>query len=115
MGVSGIAQEDCVEGKQKLKKAESRRIREDGRQREGKSDVRGVTEAKGREHVKKGIRTSLVAQWLKLCASTAGPVGSIPGRELRSHMLRGVAKKLKKKKKRIKTSNAAHRRLSGIL
>ena len=29
--------------------------------------------------------TSLVVQWLGLCTSTAGGMGSIPGRELRSH------------------------------
>ena len=36
--------------------------------------------------------TYLVVQWLRLCASTAGGVGSIPVGELRSHMPRGTAK-----------------------
>ena len=39
------------------------------------------------------IENSLAVQWLGLCASTAGGTGSIPGRELRSRMLRGTAKK----------------------
>ena len=53
--------------------------------------------------------TSLVVQWLWLCVSTAGSLGSIPGQELRSHMPRSTDKKkkesrdksqkLKKKKK----------------
>ena len=30
--------------------------------------------------------TSLVAQWLRLCASNAGGPGSIPGQGTRSHM-----------------------------
>ena len=34
----------------------------------------------------KGIGTSLVAQWLRLQASNAGGLGSIPGRGTRSHM-----------------------------
>ena len=36
-------------------------------------------------------------QWLGLCASTAEGTGSIPGGELRSLILHGVAKKKKKK------------------
>ena len=36
---------------------------------------------------------SLVVQWLGLHALTADGPGSIPGRELKSHKLRSVAKK----------------------
>lgn len=39
--------------------------------------------------------TSLAGQWLRLPAPNAGSTGLIPGRELRSHMLNSVAKKLK--------------------
>ena len=39
--------------------------------------------------------TSLLFQWLRLHAPTAGGLGSIPVRELRSHMLCGAAKKIK--------------------
>ena len=42
--------------------------------------------------------TSLAVQWLKHHAPTAGGTGSIPARGTRSHMLHGVAKKLKSKK-----------------
>ena len=31
-------------------------------------------------------RTSLVAQWLRLCAPNAGSLGSIPGQGTRCHM-----------------------------
>ena len=40
-------------------------------------------------------RNSLVVQWLGFCISTAQPVESIPGRELRSHMPCGMARKKK--------------------
>ena len=36
------------------------------------------------------------AQWLGLCASTAGSLGSIPVRDLRSHILHNVVPKLNK-------------------
>ena len=36
---------------------------------------------------KKTIGTSLVAQWLRLCAPNAGDSGSIPGQGTRSHTL----------------------------
>ena len=36
--------------------------------------------------------TSLVVQWLRLCASNAGDMSSIPGWELRYHMLYSEAK-----------------------
>ena len=39
--------------------------------------------------------TSLVVQWLGLWASTAGGMGSIPFRELRSHKLHGERKRKK--------------------
>ena len=44
--------------------------------------------------------TSLVVQWLRLCAPNAGGLGSIPGQENRSRMLQlgPAAVKLKKKK-----------------
>ena len=35
----------------------------------------------------KRMGTSLVAQWLRLCAPNAGGLGSIPGQGTRSHML----------------------------
>ena len=41
------------------------------------------------------MHISLVIQWLRLYASTAGVTGSIPVGELRSHMPWGVAKKKK--------------------
>ena len=34
-----------------------------------------------------GLRTSLLAQWLRLWAPNAGDPGSIPGQGTRSHML----------------------------
>ena len=40
-------------------------------------------------------RASLLVQWLSLCAPTAGGVGSVPGQELRSCMLRLAARKKK--------------------
>jgi len=40
--------------------------------------------------------TLLVVQWLRLCASTAGGMGSSPGWELRFHMSCDFAKKRKK-------------------
>ena len=42
--------------------------------------------------------TSLVVQWLRLCAASAGGLGSIPGQGTRSHMPQLSATKLKKKK-----------------
>ena len=41
--------------------------------------------------------TSLAVQWLRLRASIAGDTGSIPGRELRSHMPHNTGKKFKNK------------------
>ena len=41
-------------------------------------------------HLKYFSETSLVVQWLRICLH-AGNVGSILGRELRSHMLRGIS------------------------
>ena len=41
------------------------------------------------------VGTSLVAQWLRLCAPKVGAPGSIPGQGTRSHMLQvrsGAAK-----------------------
>ena len=35
---------------------------------------------------KSGVGTSLVAQWIRLCAANAGGLGSIPGQGTRSHM-----------------------------
>ena len=49
--------------------------------------------------IKNVPRPSLVAQWLTLCASTAGGVGSIPGslvRDLKSCMLYSKAKRKQK-------------------
>ena len=40
--------------------------------------------------------TSLAVQRLRLCASSAGGAGAIPGRELRSCTSRSVAKRGKK-------------------
>ena len=42
------------------------------------------------------FRTSLAIKWLRLPASTAKGAGSIPDRELRSHVLRGATKEKKK-------------------
>ena len=47
--------------------------------------------------------TSLVLQWLKLCASTAGRVGLIPGWVTNSPYALGPQKKKRKKEKREKT------------
>ena len=47
---------------------------------------------------KTNLQTSLVAQWLRLWASNAGGLGSIPGRVASSHMLCSVAKRFKKRK-----------------
>ena len=47
---------------------------------------------------KTNLQTSLVAQWLRLWASSAGGLGSIPGRVASSHMLCSVAKRFKKEK-----------------
>ena len=38
------------------------------------------------------VGTSLVIQWWRLCASNARAMGLIPGQELRSHVLYGMAK-----------------------
>ena len=40
----------------------------------------------GKEYLKKDCRTSLVVQWVRLCAPNAGDPGSIPGQRTRSHM-----------------------------
>ena len=40
-----------------------------------------------------------MVQWLRLHDSTAGDMGLIPSQELRSHILRGMEKKQKNKKK----------------
>ena len=40
-----------------------------------------------------GLGTSLAVQWLKLCTSNAGGMGSIHDRELKSFMLHGMATK----------------------
>ena len=49
------------------------------------------------------LETSLVVQWLRHCASTAGAgMGLIPGWELRSHVL----KKKKKSEKKSLTDNS---------
>ena len=48
------------------------------------------------------LQISLVVQWLRLCAYSAGGVVSIPGRSAKIHtsMPRDAARKLKKKKKK---------------
>ena len=43
---------------------------------------------------------SLAVQWLGLCASTAGGLGSIPGWGTKILQAHGVTKKIKKKKKK---------------
>ena len=40
----------------------------------------------GKEYEKEYIGTSLVVQWLRLCAPNTGDLGSIPGQGTRSHM-----------------------------
>ena len=49
-----------------------------------------LLEAKQKKKRTRG--TSLVVQWLRLCACTAGGTGFILVKELRSHMLCGAAK-----------------------
>ena len=62
--------------------------------------------------VKIGIRgTSLVVQWLRFCASTAGGVGSFPGQG-RSHMLQGAAKKKKKGIRTLQNNRLTHEFIS---
>ena len=39
------------------------------------------------ELYKKALETSLVVQWLRLCGTNAGSLGSIPGQGTRYHML----------------------------
>ena len=49
------------------------------------------------------VWTSLVAQWLRLCAPNAGDLSLIPGQQTRLHLPKprpGVVKKKKKKKKK---------------
>ena len=56
-------------------------------------------------------RTSLVVQWLKLCASDAGGPCSIPGQETRSHvpqLRHGVAKYVFKCTKLFSASKSLH-------
>ena len=51
---------------------------------------------------RKGGRTSLVVQWLRIHASTAGRMCSTPGQETKIHIPSSVAKKKKEKRKRKK-------------
>ena len=46
--------------------------------------------------------TSLVVQWLRLCAANGEGTGSIPGQWTRSHMLQLRPSAAKKKKKSLK-------------
>ena len=57
--------------------------------------------------------TSLVVQWLRLRASTAGGMGSIPGLELRSHMPRSRKKKKKERKKKVQLTYPLERGTKG--
>ena len=62
------------------------------------STVLTYTEAEGL------IGTSLVAQWLRLCASNAGGVGSIPGQGTKTpHATKHDQKTRTKKKKKQET------------
>ena len=45
-------------------------------------------------YIKVMLGTSMAVQWLRLCAPTAGGMGSFIG-EIRSHMLHGMAEKQK--------------------
>ena len=53
-------------------------------------------------HIVERLETSLVVQWLRLCAHNSGGLGLIPGQGTRSHwpQLRSCAAKKKKKEKR---------------
>ena len=52
--------------------------------------------------IKKKTGTSLVVQWLRLCAPNAGGLGSIPGQGTRSHM-----PQLRARMPQLKTPHAA--------
>ena len=45
---------------------------------------------------KRTLETSVLVQWLRLLASTAGDTGLIPGQGTKILLLRGVAKKYNK-------------------
>ena len=73
-----------------------------GSEKLGFSDVTESTKLScyTRKELKCNRGTSLVVQWLRLSASTTGGTCSNRGRELRSHMLHGVARKKKERKKK---------------
>ena len=50
------------------------------------TDIRGERQ-RAKVLVKNSCGTSLVVQWLRLCATNAGDQGSIPGQGTRSHIL----------------------------
>ena len=55
----------------------------------GDTNIQFATEQKLRSPCEEGdcrLRTSLVVQWLRCCASKAGGPGSIPGQGTRSHV-----------------------------
>ena len=46
-----------------------------------------VKDTQRRSCVKTGKGTSLLVQWLRLCASSVGGLGLVPGQGSRSHVL----------------------------
>ena len=48
-------------------------------EKEKKSVAKTEASAQGNDSVKRIARTSVAVQWLRLCASTARGVGSVPG------------------------------------
>ena len=73
-----------------LKKKRKKKRKEKG----GRDVCVCMRKANGNSFLKPHLGTSLVVQWLKLCSSTAGDLGSIPSRGTRIlHTIRCGGKK----------------------
>ena len=64
--------------------------------------VQGKGKTKGVAARDEAVGTSLAVQWLRLLASTAGAMGSIPAQGTKIRMPRGAAKKKKEKEREMR-------------